>query len=390
MKKIIIIHLNPLIPRLKNAYLIESYFEAGFDVEYWDLRSIYNPSVTFPDELSEPYVYKFNFLGEVENRLAEIDKTKTIFVVQLHEIWYYRHLYRLLARYNCYMARINIYPADFRPALRDVNWRGFFYHVLRWGVAQTYFFYKKIYAYKTYRHYFAVSDTTINSINQRYYGINFNQPDYEVSINHPDYEIFRAVKDNPVRVVEGKYILFIDPFFPCHPEDVGLSRENQIAIDYHQRMRHFFDWLENRFQMPVVIAAHPSANYENDELGARKIIKYKTAELVKDAELVLLHQSNSNVFAILFDKPLVFLTTNGINQYNRLLDKISGTAGFLEKEVYNIDRCSYEAIAFSKIEKSVRGKYMYSYVTSPEAEGRRNKDIIIDEFEKIFEKLASF
>lgn len=389
MQKIIIIHLNALIKRLKNAYLIDSYLEAGFEVEYWDLSAFYNPTVKFPDELFEPYVFKFNSLAEVEARLALIDKKKTIFIVQLHEIWYYRRLYRLLARYNCYMARINIYPPDFQSSLRDVDWRGFFYHVLRRGIAKTYFYYKKFYNYKTYRHYFAVSDTKINSINQRYYEIEINRPDYEVSINRPDYEVFRRVKNDSSKVLEGRYSLFVDPFFPCHPEAVGLSRHNQATKSYHRSMRNFFDWLEERFQIPVVIAAHPSAVYENNELGNRQTIKNKTPELVKDAEFVLLHQSYSNVFAILFDKPFVFITTDSINRYPHLLERISGMAGFFDKDAYNIDKCSYDSVNISKAAPSLRDKYIYSYVTSSGAEYQFNKDIVIAEFKRIFNRLAS-
>jgi len=389
MKKIIVINSVPLLKRLKNGFLIDAYVEAGFKVEYWDVSSFYSPSVRFPDEMVEPYVFKFNSLIEVENRLAAVDKKKAVFVVQLHEIWYYYRLYRMLARHNCYMARININPPEYRPSLREVDWKGFYYHLLRWGFAKTYYYYKKLSNYKTYRLYFTVSDTKINSINQRYYGININEPDRTVSINRPDYEVFLSIRGASDRIVEEKYILFVDPFFPCHPEVVGLSRHNPVAKDYHQTMRTFFDWIENHFQIPVIIAAHPSAVYENNELGDRKVLKYKTAELVKDAELVLLHQSNSNVFAILFDKPLVFITTNGINRYPYLLDKISGQAACFDKEVYNLDRISYQDINFSRLDSSLRKKYMYAYVTTPETENRLNKDIIIEEFKKVFEKMES-
>jgi len=389
MKKIIVVHLIPLLKRLKDGYLVNAYLEAGFELEYWDLGPFYKPSVKFSDELNEPYVIKFNNLDEVEQRLREIDKKQAVFFVQFHEIWYYRHLYRMLARHNCYMARININPPEFQPSLREVNFRGFFYHVLRWGVAQTYLYYKKLHNYKTYSHYFGVSDTSINSINQRYYGVKINEPDYEVSINRPDYENYLSLKDDPHRILEGKYILFVDPFFPCHPEDVGLSKENPVAKAYRIRMRSFFDWVEKRFQMPIVIAAHPSAIYEDNELGNRNLIKYKTAELVKDAEMVLLHQSNSNVFAILFDKPVVFLTTKELNRYPHLANKISGMAGFFNKKVYDLDQCSYENIEFSKVEPSLRKKYMYTYVTTPQTENRWNKDIVIEEFNRIFKLLEA-
>jgi len=397
-KKIVIIHLNPLLKRLKSAFLIEPYLDSGFDVEYWDLSPFYNRSVKFPDELLEPYVFKFNSLGEVEKRLAGIDKKKAVFIVQIPEIWHFRLFFRMLAGYKCYIANINlyspsVYAPSFRELARDLAGKELLYHVLRWGVVKAYFYYKKLYNYKTFHHYFAVSDPKINSMNHPFYGVNINQPARETSINLSDYEIFQDIKNDTARIIENKYIIFIDQYFPLHAELVHRSRQSPvIAKAYHRSMRTFFDWLENQFQMPVVIAAHPSAVYENNELGDRQILKNKTAELARDAEMVVAHYSTSNVYAILFDKPLVFVKTNNMNLYiyRFLANKISGLAGFFNKEAYNIDQCPYEKIEFSKTEKSLREKYIYTYVTSPEAENKKNKEIVINEFNRVFDMLESF
>jgi len=134
--------------------------------------------------------------------------------------------------------------------------------------------------------------------------------------------------------------------------------------------------------MPVVIAAHPSSTYNNSEFGDRTIIINKTAQLIKDADIVLLHESTSHIFAILFDKPITFFKTNGMSFHIGVL------AGFFRKPVYNIDKVQYGKIEFSKVDKGVRENYIYTQLTSKKTENMSNKEIVLGEIDKIFKKLS--
>jgi hypothetical protein len=57
--------------------------------------------------------------------------------------------------------------------------------------------------------------------------------------------------------------------------------------------------------LTVVIAGHPCGHYEKrpDFFQGRKVIQGKTAELVKNAKLVILLESAAINFAILYKKP---------------------------------------------------------------------------------------
>jgi len=382
MKKIIIIHVTPLLERLKNGFLIDTYIESGFEVEYWDLHSVLENFTTYPEELTDPYVCKFNSISEVDNRLVKIDKKNTIFILAFDFIWRYRHLFRLLGRHNCYLVRIDIYPNPFSFNQISFNKYSlqyiFSFHTL-----------KMFTKYFKTTMYHLLNSKTPNKIFRNYFACIAS--DFRTNkINSPDYETFKYIKDDTSRILNDKYMVFLDIFFSSHPETISLSKNSlSIAKEYQKSMRIFFDWLEQKFQMPVVIAAHPSSTYENHVFGNRKIIKNKTARLVKDADYVLTHFSTSTVLAILFDKPILFIKTNKMNLHAGFSLKISLLANYVGKYAYNIDKVNFDEIEVTKLDRSIREKYLYSHITSRETENKSNGDIILSEFKNIFDKLES-
>jgi len=83
-------------------------------------------------------------------------------------------------------------------------------------------------------------------------------------------------------------------------------------------MRRFLFQLEEQWGVPVVIAAHPSARH--DERVRRgfgeqhELIHGRTADLVRDAQAVLLHGSTAVSFAVLGNKPLLFLSSRELQR----------------------------------------------------------------------------
>ena len=77
-------------------------------------------------------------------------------------------------------------------------------------------------------------------------------------------------------------------------------------------MFQFFKTFEKKTGLKIKFAAHPKSLKKN-------VAKYSldldysignTEELVKNSSLVLLHSSTSISYAILFKKPIIFLTSN--------------------------------------------------------------------------------
>lgn len=378
MKNIVIIHLTPLIPRLRDAFMIDAFLGAGYNVEYWDLTSIYRPSVVMPDELHEPYVVKINNYSDFKLMVDKVLTVNPIFLLSFDYSKKFDKLFSILIANKCYLSRINIYPSYFSRMKFDTNLLKFVFDLS---------FLKSIMSDLKGIFFSLVSFGDNAKVFDSYFSCS---PPRTHVINNPNFEIFKNLIDEERRLMPNDYILFVDSFFPMHPECSYFSKNyKKHAIQYYRRMRHFFDWLESNFKLPVIIAAHPSSTYKHNEFGPRQIVFGETALLTKDAEIVIQHGSFSHIFTILFDKPLVFIKTSQMKYYQGMFAsyKIAYLAGLFGKKAYNIDKVHYNQINFTKVNKNLRENYIYSQITTKETEHLTNREILITEFEKIFIRL---
>jgi hypothetical protein len=164
----------------------------------------------------------------------------------------------------------------------------------------------------------------------------------------------------PAPILKQDYAVFLDENWPFHPDFfVNRTQRNDFKEpnDYYEELDILFSKLEKKNGVPIVIAAHPRSRYEDmpDLFSGRKVIKMNTINLVANAKYVLAHGSTSVNFAILFEKPLIFLMPakvkagffeafikNFAKQFNKEpieADKISnykiGDELFVDKELYS-------------------------------------------------------
>ncbi len=154
-----------------------------------------------------------------------------------------------------------------------------------------------------------------------------------------DYDIYLKSKDMPARG-GSRTAVFLDEYMPFHPDYIyaGIA-PHATAEDYYKALCQFFDRVEENLKVKIIIAAHPHSEYEKhpDYFNGRTIIKRQTAELVREAELVIAHSSTSINFAVLFNKPLIIVTTDKLEQ-SSLKPFIDTIALSLGKKVININK----------------------------------------------------
>ena len=163
-----------------------------------------------------------------------------------------------------------------------------------------------------------------------------------IMIHSLDYDMFLKIKDKHERLIKDKYILFLDESYVAHYDYqvFGVGSPFKGQDDYYLPMRNLFDYVENMSGYRVVIAEHPRAHYSDRTIyGNREMIRGQTAELIRDAELVLCHISIAIDYVILFQKKFIVL----------YLDEIMR---FYEWEEYYIPLFSYLKIRGLNISKS--------------------------------------
>lgn len=131
-----------------------------------------------------------------------------------------------------------------------------------------------------------------------------------------DYDLYLKEKDEPIQV-DTNMGVFLDEYLPFHPDFVSLGLAPPSSPEeYYPKLCKFFDLLEREYGVRIVIAAHPRSDYEDrsDYFGGRPVLKGQTAAVVRKSGFAIAHSSRSLRFAVLFNKPVLFITTNSIQQ----------------------------------------------------------------------------
>mgnify|MGYP001546379673 FL=1 len=142
----------------------------------------------------------------------------------------------------------------------------------------------------------------------------------------------------------------------------------------------FFNIIEEKYNLEVVIAAHPKAlGYKNkNPFNGRDVFFNDTARLTKFSEFTLTHLSTSQSFSVLNNKPILSLTSdclkNVMPQYNRFISYMSDVLG---SSFVNVDHFLINELNVSNTDNLKYDDYKYKYLTSAISEKENSSDIFI-------------
>lgn len=311
--KIIIIDHEPLSSTRKKNFFIDKFIQDGFDIEFWCVQQIldYSKNAVYSDKDYEHYKRNFTSKNDFKSFLNNVDATNTIFFV---ELWFRVEslfIFKLLFKYKFRWMIIAYYinPVDNFLEIIHKN------QIFKRNSFNLKFIRKvNIHTIKS-----KLFNIRYKKIKAKFYKPNVlfytgNNPvdipaDKRVSINYFDVENYHlALIEEPI--INQPYIVFTDIYLTNHPDLQILGGINYIdEKKYHHKMSKFFDYIEEKFMMPVVIAEHPKANYIN-EFGERKYYKNSTANLVINSKMVISHTSLSVSYSLLSKKPTIQIYTN--------------------------------------------------------------------------------
>ena len=180
---------------------------------------------------------------------------------------------------------------------------------------------------------------------------------------------FDKFKLNELTLVKTKKrFIFIDQMLTSHPE---LTIKNRIYANpkmYFKRLRHFFDIVEKETGVEIAVALHPRniSSKETLNFGKREIFFGKTLELIRDSMGVITHASTAVNFAILFKKPILFISDK------ELISQVPETKAlykWLNQECIMLDKkiVVSDIICNIEIDESVRKKYKESFIICNES-----------------------
>lgn len=110
-----------------------------------------------------------------------------------------------------------------------------------------------------------------------------------ILIHSLTYDEYQRAKTNDEKLINEDYVLYIDMFETGHSDfkkmNVPFPIKNKKA--FFDQLDYLFTKIENQLGMPVIIAAHPKAEYHNNEFRKRRVIQFKTNVLINHANMVI-------------------------------------------------------------------------------------------------------
>jgi hypothetical protein len=153
-----------------------------------------------------------------------------------------------------------------------------------------------------------------------------------------------------------KYIVHLDYYLNYHSETVlrGNMDPNRVKM-HHDCVQNFLTTAQKKLNKEVIISIHPQYPIEYFENFYKnfKIVKYKTAELIKDAGLVTFFDSSAIVNAVLMKKKIIQLTSKYMDkneQYHSTIYKKKLGLSKIEIDNFNEDNFDeiYQKCNFNK------------------------------------------
>ena len=195
-----------------------------------------------------------------------------------------------------------------------------------------------------------------------------------------DYDLYLNEEDKKSeRIVNGDYAVFLDEFICFHPDNYEMNiKQDCSSEDYYPDINRFFDKVESEFDTKVVIAVYPRSDYQSrgNLFNTRQCVINETINLVKYSKFVIGHASTSTNFAILYNKPMVFITSHKYEvRYN---NKINYMASVLGKKPINICNSSIDIYSGLKVDESLYKSFKEKYIKTPDTPERPVWEIFAD------------
>lgn len=206
-----------------------------------------------------------------------------------------------------------------------------------------------------------------------------------IHIPSPDYDQYVEEKrKRNLKTFQKNYAVFIGGSF-YHP-DIKFYRNSLIIqkkpsfSQYYSPVKKFLKNFEIKTGMKIIISSHPKLDFKSKEYGNFEHVKGKTMELVKDCSLCLTFNSTAISFAVLFKKPIIFLSNNffippvkkSIQNIAKYFDK---TPLLTNDNTINLQRIKKEM----KINSKKYTKYKKEYLSMNNSY-KTSYEILVDQF----------
>lgn len=407
--KILYLVGGPLTSRWLDYYCLDELYNKGYNLEFWNCAEILpDGGYSVSQTLKRPFVKNISNYKQFKSELCRLPRN-TIFISEIAFLPSTKKYTKLVSKYLKYCVDINIWSSITKVLVDAIDEEKFYntdisqvanktikqwlyqfdfikivHKLIKYGFSQTFY---------DYIHQLRLNKdlNRVNKYERRFKKIHVSYlPQDKYRILHPDFTKYLAIRNNEP-ILNEPYIVFIGQYFPYHP-DFSLDREsgefNETAKNYYESLNSFFDQIEKQYNCKIVIAEHPSGYHIHNPYNGRKIVYFKTAELIKDAEAVCMHNSNSINFVALFDKPVAIISCKALHNVPSMFNFTSFFASVIKSPIIEIDNLVDFNRVFQHIDKTLRD-LMLEILEDNEHSNLSNADLYAKYFNDIYNRIKS-
>lgn len=389
IRKIVLIMCQPISWKIITDFYINEIISEGIGFEYWDISQLLfkrKYDVTDNSDFKEYLCSSFEHIDSLKRRLQDLDLSETVFIPQITYDWKSYKFFKTISQANChcfFFAR-GALPA-YKAKRSAPNIVGLFNYKLPAKIClkliqkikNSYLLAQREKGVvKSFDVLFTAGKNGTDVI-----GVGNhidNQNSKIVPINYFDFDTFLSDSKDEI-FPRSKYCVFLDEYFIGHPDFKALGLPLVDANAYFGTLNDFFDFIEKEFGVEVIIATHPKSGYKENPFNGRKTVKFTTAQLVKHSEFVICHMSTAISFAILNEKPLLFVSCSAIKSKMPQYDfYIRFFASYLNSAfIYLTDKISSKEKIQLKIDREAYKQYAYNFLTHKSTEQTTTREIFL-------------
>jgi len=189
-----------------------------------------------------------------------------------------------------------------------------------------------------------------------------------------DRALLEANSERHPEAPAGEYYVHLEcPPWECHDYKV-LGLKGVVTKEvYGAMIQKFFDFVEKKTGIPIVVSAHPKHTSEEDVYGGRPFL-HGTERLVRHAKGVFCHYSGAIKFAVLHRIPICFLGSRKLDADFYFKSNLTAYAEGLRAPVMMFDDDSdvrnFSEKGFFQMSDSAYDEYMKLYIATDGANKR--------------------
>ncbi len=211
-----------------------------------------------------------------------------------------------------------------------------------------------------------------------------------VAAHNLDYDTYLSIRGSASQPARP-YAVFVDQDYCFHLEYIYQGVPAVVSpANYFPAVCRALRSIAGALDLDVRVAAHPRAAYQHrpDYFEGIPLEHGRTAELIRDCAVVVCHDSTAIQLAVLFQKPVIFVTTDELDSLfidtSRKSESIARFAVALGKSVINVDRDLREVdwLRETVVDSVKYTEYRNRYIKIDGSPEMPYWQIVIDHFEK--------